>query len=133
MRLASIIPSIPERILSAFAESGIKTDSDLLFTSGTAADIFLKLPPECPITLREVQETIESVITSTSAPIFRGDRYLELDSERRDNLCRNELNSGVPLLDELVNGFGNYHVLEISGDKGSSKTVRKPTLQTSEG
>ena len=43
MRLASVVPSLPENILSALSECGIKTDTELLFTSGSASDIFLKL------------------------------------------------------------------------------------------
>lgn len=124
MRLASVVPPIPEGILSALAECGIKTDSDLLFTSGTASDIFLKLPSDCPITLREIQDTIANVITQNSAPIYRGDKFLELETERREKVIGDELNSGVPKLDELVNGFGSHRVLEISGNKGSGKTVR---------
>jgi len=128
MRLASIIPPLQEEILSALEQCGIKTDSDLLFNSGTAENIFIKLPSDSPITLREIQETISDVTTRTCAPVYRGDKLLTIETERRENLLLGEgLDSGVVELDRLVGCFGRYRVLEISGDTGSGKTVRIPT------
>jgi RAD51-like protein 3 len=43
----------------------------------------------------------------------------ELAKERLD------FSSGVVALDQLLDGFGNSRVIEISGDKGSGKTVRR--------
>lgn len=130
MRLSTVHPPIPSHILEALADCGINSDTDLLFTNGTPSDIFLKLPQDSPITLLEISETVDTVIAFTSAPMFRGDKFLESQNTQWEKMEESGigLNSGVKAVDELVGGFGTHKVIEISGDRGCGKTVRPFTF-----
>jgi hypothetical protein len=119
MRLAALVPTIPLDFVETLEKSGIRTDTELLF-SGTAAEIFKRLPPET-VSLHELVKYIALVTERAAAPGIRAD--ILLSQESLD--C--ELTSGVAELDRLLGGFTGSHVFEISGDKGSGKSVRATT------
>lgn len=127
MRLHSLIPTIPANLVSALEACGIKTDTDLLFFDGSNVDILAKLPPGT-VSLREFEKYASLVAEHASAPAIRGDQELAavLLRQREKSL---DISCGVQELDALVGGFGNGRVFEISGEKGSGKTVRYRNLE----
>lgn len=122
MRLHSLIPTISSHLVSALEDCGIKTDTDLLFFDGSNIDILAKLPPGI-VSLREFEEYTSLVAEHASAPATRGDQELETVLLRQDENAA-DVSCGVQELDALVGGFGGGRVFEISGEKGSGKTVR---------
>jgi len=121
MRLAALVPSIPEILVASLAQCGIRTDADLLF-SAPVFDIFRRLPPGT-VTLRDLTKYVDVVAEKLSAPGISA--AILLDQELKGEANAPDLLSGVPELDELLGGFGGRRVIEISGDKESGKTVRK--------
>lgn len=121
MRLRTVLPPLPNDLLDALEDLGIKTDADLLF-SGDAVDLWRKLPDDS-ITLQEVADLMTRVAAQQAAPMMRGDVLLQDETERCEKRASDALYSGVQALDELVGGFGQYRVLEISGDGCSGKTA----------
>lgn len=120
MRLQSLIPAIPSDFVAVLEPCGIRTDTDLLFF-GTPIDILQKLPPGT-VSLADLKTYIGLVAESASARGIRGDElYTEELQRRRD--YDTDITCGVDELDALVSGFGNGRVFEISGDRGSGKTV----------
>jgi len=122
MRLHSLVPTIPAHLVSALENCGIKTDTDILFFDGSNIDILAKLPSGI-VSLREFEEYTSLVAEHASAPATRGDQELETVLLRQyENAV--DISCGVRELDALVEGFGGGRVFEISGEKGSGKTVR---------
>ncbi|KAI0697970.1 P-loop containing nucleoside triphosphate hydrolase protein [Cytidiella melzeri] len=120
MRLVTLVPALPERLVAALENCGIRTDTDLLFNSGTAMQIYEKLPPEI-VTLAQLERYISDVAGLASAPILDG-----VDVLNQEEQCRAAFvpfSTGVPQLDELINGRNGPKVLEVSGDHGTGKTL----------
>jgi RAD51-like protein 3 len=116
MRLSSLAP-LPAALVSALAERGIRTETDLLFLNARD-DIFRKLPPGTT-SLRELTEYITLVAERSSAFHARADSLLgKPGNHDRD------IETGNPALDNLFRGMAGSNVVELSGDKGSGKTVR---------
>lgn len=122
MRLGALVPSelLPADLVLSLEKVGIRTDTDFLF-SGTPAEIFQRLPPGT-VSLHELTIYIALVTEKASAPGVCADQLLSLETDSHNN--RDEFTCGVPELDALLGGFGGSRVFEISGDKGSGKTVR---------
>ncbi|KAH9949902.1 P-loop containing nucleoside triphosphate hydrolase protein [Amylocystis lapponica] len=121
MRLQALVPPLPQTFLAALDANGIKTDGDLLF-SASPSDIFKNLPPGT-VSLHDFSNLIAHVAAGAAAPALRGDQYLAMETKRHENIFRDDMASGVPQLDQLVGGFSGPRVVEISGDRGSGKTV----------
>ena len=123
LRLNSITPSLPGDLMLALEEIGVKTDVDLLFSESTT-ELFAKLPPGI-VSLRDFNHIIAQVTKSAAAPPIRADEYLETETHLRENLfvVEDALGCDVPELDRLVGMFSTPRVFEISGDRGSGKTV----------
>ncbi|KAG2157975.1 P-loop containing nucleoside triphosphate hydrolase protein [Suillus bovinus] len=120
MRLASVIPLIPAELVTALDQScGIRTDTDLLFF-GSSLDIIKKLPLGT-VTLSDLEKFTESIAEQASVPGHRGDEILAATGRISEKHPR--VSCGVKELDELVGGFGDSRVFEISGAKGSGKTA----------
>lgn len=120
MRLESIIPSIPAELVAALNHScGIRTDTDFLFF-GSSLDIIKKLPLGT-VTLSDLEKFAELVAEKASVPGHRGDEILA--GTGRISEKHPQASCGVKELDELVGGFGDSRVFEISGAKGSGKTA----------
>jgi hypothetical protein len=111
MRL-SAITLLPTSLVSSLEQCGIRTETDLLF-SYTVVDIFQRLPPGT-VSMNDLTNYIALVTKWVAAPGVRGDELLHKSTP---------LSTGVSALDELLGGFGVSRVLEISGDKGTGKTV----------
>ena len=122
MRLKTIVPPLPDNLLTALEHRDIRTDADLLF-SGTALEIYERLPQGI-ITLAELEALVQSVISHVSTPAIRGDELLERETAMHEASPARRISCGVPALDALTNGYSGPKVLEISGDHGSGKTVR---------
>lgn len=125
MRLQSFIPAIPRDLVAALEACGIRTDTDFLF-SGTPIDILQRLPSGV-ISLADLKTYIALVTETASARGIRGDALYTEELQRQCDYDT-DLSCGVDELDALVGGFGNGRVFEISGDKGSGKTVRKTRI-----
>lgn len=123
--LQAFVPPLPQPLVSALDSVGVKTDFDLLF-SASPPDIFKKLPPGT-ISLREFNSIIIQVTQRAAASPIRGDEYLELETRRQEGQFTENALSGVLELDDLVGGFKLPRVIEISGDRGSGKTVSRAT------
>lgn len=120
MRLESVVPSIPAELVEALDHScGIRTDTDLLFF-GSSLDIIKKLPLGT-VTLSDLERFTELVAEQASVPGHRGDEILA--STERISEKHSRASCGVKELDDLVCGFGDSRVFEISGAKGSGKTA----------
>ena len=119
MRLAALVPFIPENLVTSLERCGIRTDADLLF-SAPVFDIFRSLPPGT-VTLRDLKRYVDTVAEKVSAPGISAEKLLDLEIQAQSN--DSGLQSGVPELDHLLDGFGGCRVIEISGDKQSGKTV----------
>jgi RAD51-like protein 3 len=117
MRL-TLFSCIPHNLVSSLERIGISTDSDLLFSASTA-EILQKLPPNT-VSLQDLKEYTAQITERSAVLGVRGDQLLALDDASGDGL---DLSSGVYDLDALLNGFGGSRVFEISGEKGSGKTV----------
>jgi RAD51-like protein 3 len=120
MRLESAVPSIPAELVAALDHScGIRTDTDLLFF-GSSLDIIKRLPPGT-VTLSDLEKFTQLVAEKASVPGHRGDEILA--GSRRRSGKHPQASCGVKELDELVGGFGDSRVFELSGAKGSGKTA----------
>ncbi|KAF8556211.1 P-loop containing nucleoside triphosphate hydrolase protein [Imleria badia] len=120
MRLHSLIPTIPGDIVAVLEACGIRTDADLLF-SGSPIDILQRLPPGV-VSLADLKAYTALVADNASARGIRGDALYTVELQRQ-HAYHTDLTCGVDELDALVNGFGGGRVFEISGDRGSGKTL----------
>ena len=120
-----MIPTVPSDLVAILEACGIKTDADLLF-SGTPIDILQRLPPGV-VSLADLKTYIALVAETTSARGSRGDELYTEESQRRHDYGT-IITCGVDELDALVSGFGNGRVFEISGNRGSGKTVRRTRI-----
>lgn len=119
MRLAVLVPSIPENLVETLEQCGIRTDADLLL-SAPIFDIFRRLPAGT-VTLRDLTKYADIVAEKVSAPGVSAVNLLDLELQAQKD--DPDLQSGIPELDELLGGFGGRRVIEISGEKQSGKTV----------
>ncbi|KAK0480249.1 P-loop containing nucleoside triphosphate hydrolase protein [Armillaria novae-zelandiae] len=113
MRLSALVPSISLEIVILLKNIEIVTDRDLLFHE-SALDIYEKLPRDA-LTLSRLRAFIARVAELLSAP---GICSADLPNAPHSNLL-----VGVAELDALTNGFAGSQIVEISGDRGSGKTV----------
>ncbi|EGN98950.1 hypothetical protein SERLA73DRAFT_108166 [Serpula lacrymans var. lacrymans S7.3] len=123
MRLRSLVPNtLPAAFVDALVSCGIRTDADLLF-SGSPIDILSKLPLNV-VSLADLKKYIETVAEKASAPGIRADDMLakELESST-NNVDSDTFATGIHELDQLVNSFEPSRVYEITGNRGSGKTV----------
>ncbi|KAF8072080.1 P-loop containing nucleoside triphosphate hydrolase protein [Lyophyllum atratum] len=118
MRLAALVPSLPTELVSCLDRNGIRTDTDLLFRP--TAEVY-RLLPHGTIALSDLEETISRVRELASAPGISGADMLKLELQADSRAP--VLSSGVEGLDQLLGGFGQRRVIEISGDKQSGKTT----------
>ena len=120
MRLSNLIPSIPANVVACLEVQGIRTDTDLLFST-TIFDIYKRLPAGTA-TLEELSEYTTIAAEIGAAPGMSGHELLLLENANRDG----QLRTGNEELDEFLRGLDARWVVELSGDKGSGKSVRLP-------
>ncbi|KDR78987.1 hypothetical protein GALMADRAFT_244701 [Galerina marginata CBS 339.88] len=119
MRLSSLVPSIPANLVAALEASGIRTEGDLLFSASTF-DIYRRLPANI-VTLQELIDYTAAVAELCSAPGLSGRELYRLEELALTK--KFEFLSGNEELDTFLLGLGGKRVIEISGDKGSGKSV----------
>lgn len=105
-------------VIAHLENSGFRTDLDVLFTP--AFDIFTALPPKT-LSLQDVAELILLVEELASADAVPANELLLMDNLAREQDF--DLSTGDLLLDANFLGLGGRTVIEISGDRGSGKTV----------
>ncbi|KAF7794511.1 hypothetical protein EIP86_005645 [Pleurotus ostreatoroseus] len=120
MRLRTISPSLPDELLEALEACDIKTDVELLF-SMTPMEIYRKISPTS-IPLADLIAEVDRVAATAAAPAICTEDILERETTRHD-APSTEYSSGIPELDGLVAGFADPKLIEVSGDKGSCKTL----------
>lgn len=120
MRLSNLIPSIPANVVACLEVQGIRTDTDLLFST-TIFDIYKRLPAGTA-TLEELSEYTTIAAEIGAAPGMSGHELLLLENANGDG----QLRTGNEELDEFLRGLDARWVVELSGDKGSGKSVRLP-------
>ena len=120
MRLSNLIPSIPANVVACLEVQGIRTDTELLFST-TIFDIYKRLPAGTA-TLEELSEYTTIAAEIGAAPGMSGHELLLLENANRDG----QLRTGNEELDEFLRGLDARWVVELSGDKGSGKSVRLP-------
>ena len=79
--------------------------------------------PVGTVTLAKLTATMDAVVQYAAAPVISGDKLLGQVERQMAETSAQELTCGIPQLDELTGGFGASKVIEISGDRGSGKTV----------
>jgi len=120
MRLSNLVPSIPADLVASLEAIGVRTEIDLLFSASTF-EIYKRLPANT-IALQELIDFTSLAAELCAAPGMSANEALRLEKESLtgdDELC-----SGVEEVDEILRGLGRRRVIELSGDKGSGKTVR---------
>lgn len=119
MRLSNLAPSIPATVLACLEAQGIRTDIDLLFSASTL-DIFKRLPAGTA-TLEELADYTALAAEMGAASSVSGYDLLLEEQARSKN---SELHTGNRELDAFLSGLDGRCVIEMSGDKGSGKSVR---------
>jgi RAD51-like protein 3 len=119
--LSTIIPPLPETLVTNLSALNIRTAPDFIFVS--PAELLRRLPPGS-ITFQELKHHIVHVTQAFAGPAITGDKLIE----ELDALAHLEpVRSGLPALDDSVGGnFGGAsggRVIEISGPSASGKTV----------
>jgi RAD51-like protein 3 len=84
--------------------------------------VYYRLLPTT-LSLREFIAYILLATEKAAAPADRADELLAVHAQELVQLGAQGVSSGIPSLDKLLN-FGATRVVEISGDRGSGKTVR---------
>ena len=125
MRLVNLVPSISTELVAHLEDIGIRTESDLLF-SASPLEILSRLPTG-KVSLEELESVIDSVTELCAAPGVSALELSGVEAQARrahdDNL---ELCSGNDDIDRLLRGLGSRKLIQISGDRGSGKSVRSP-------
>jgi len=120
MRLSNMVPSVFADLVVALESIQIRTETDLLF-SAPLADIHKRLPA-ATVSLQMLIELVELVTELCAAS---GQSSLDLlDLDEQCTAQGKELSCGNQGVDVLLRGLCGRKVIEISGDKGSGKTVR---------
>jgi len=100
-------------------QSGIKTSEELLFTSSTSEQ-YARLE-HGSMTFVEFASLKEEVMKFLGAPGITGDEAYMLAKDEEDSRYKGYC--GVPALDQLLDGFGQYGVIEIAGGRETCKTL----------
>ena len=127
-RLQQFSPPLQIELVNALNDIGVKTDTALLLFDDPT-NIFRRLPPELGVSLLDFQRAVEKVVELAAAPSTFGDKLLEKEEKRDEDIFVDDMLVGVPELDALLGGFNPPKVIEVSGDKGSGKTVCLSQIQ----
>ena len=126
MRLSSLIPEISAESVRHLEASGIRTDSDLLFTP--LLELYKKLEPNTH-SLQDLARLCATVTELCAAPVTLATDLLE--SENHASARDIELAVGDEAVDDLLRGLGGPRLVEISGDRATGKSVRLSTTNLS--
>lgn len=120
MRLANLVPSISAELVASLDAIGIRTESDLLF-SAKPWEILKRLPPNT-VSLSDLETAIDIVAELSAAPGVSCFDLFALEAARRGRDTQ-PLVSGNDNVDRILSGLGRRKLIQISGDKGSGKSV----------
>jgi len=119
MRLSNLVPSLPISLVASLEAIGIRTEVDLLFSAPTF-DIFRRLPAGT-VTLQELVDYSSLAAELCAAPgVSAYEVFMKEEAASANDV---ELRSGNFELDTLLQGLGSRKVIEVSGDRGSGKSV----------
>jgi RAD51-like protein 3 len=119
MRLSNLVPSLPASLVASLEANGIRTEVDLLFSAPTF-DIFRRLPAGT-VTLQELIDYTSLAAELCAAPgVSAHEVFMNEEAASATDV---ELRSGNLELDTLLQGLGRRKVIEVSGDRGSGKSV----------
>ncbi|KAJ4467516.1 P-loop containing nucleoside triphosphate hydrolase protein [Lentinula lateritia] len=117
MLLKALPPNIlPDGLAAQLASLGISTSTDLIFSSTSLLEIYMRLPSKS-ISFTDFEACIDSISEKLAAP---GLEAAKLDHETRLDFKMETLSS---LDNYLGGGLPCKRIIEISGDKGSGKSV----------
>ncbi|KZT57683.1 hypothetical protein CALCODRAFT_483008 [Calocera cornea HHB12733] len=125
MRLRAVLISLSKGDLDycdyadILEQSGLKTTDDLLFTSSTSEQ-YARLE-HGSMSFTEFASLKEEVTKFMGAPGLTGDVAYMLEKETVSSRYKGY--TGVPELDQLLDGFGHYGVIEIAGGRETCKTL----------
>ncbi|RDX56980.1 P-loop containing nucleoside triphosphate hydrolase protein [Lentinus brumalis] len=122
MRIQQLVPPLGSELADALQQIGIKTDTDLLLAHDPLT-IFAKLPAGHGVTLQQFRDLLAQVLELAAAPSVYGDKLLEQEMKRQEDIYADDMLLGVPEVDALLGGFNPPRVIELSGDSGSGKTA----------
>ncbi|KAI1797084.1 P-loop containing nucleoside triphosphate hydrolase protein [Ganoderma leucocontextum] len=122
MRLQNCVPPLKHEVVQALQDIDVKTDTDLLLADDPI-NIFTKLPPGHGISLKDFNQIVAQVAEIAAAVPVYGDKLLDRESNRKEEIFLDDMLVGLPDLDALLGGFGPPRIIEISGDAGSGKTA----------
>ena len=121
MRLASLVPSISAELVAGLDAVGIRTESDLLFSVQDPREILRRLPPDS-FSLGDLETAIDIVAELSAAPGMSCFDLLALEAPTRGRDTQ-PLVTGNDNADRILSGLGRRRLIQISGDKGSGKSV----------
>lgn len=127
MRIQQLVPPLSAELAQALQDIGIKTDTDLLLAHDPLTT-FAKLPTGHGVSLRQFRDVLAQVAELASAPPIYGDKLLEQEMKRQEDVYVEDMLLGVPAIDALLGGFNPPRVIELSGDAGSGKTVSRTRI-----
>ncbi|KAI0649543.1 P-loop containing nucleoside triphosphate hydrolase protein [Trametes meyenii] len=121
MRLQQFSPPIQPEIVGALQAIGIKTDTDLLL-SDDPTNIFRRLPSDVGINLLDFRRAVAEAVALASATPEYGEKILETEEQRQEEIYINDMTLGVPEVDALLGNFSPPRIIELSGESSSGKT-----------
>ena len=122
MRLQNCVPPLTPEVVQALQGIGVNTDIDLLLADDPI-NVFTKLPPGHGISLKDFNLIVAQVAELAAATPVYGDKLFERETKRKEDVFSEGLLVGLPDIDAILGGFGSHRIVELSGDKGSGKTV----------
>ena len=121
MRLANLVPSISAELVTAFNTLEIRTETDLLF-SATPHELLNRLPPET-VSLEDLEAAINTVAELSAASGVSCFNLSTLEAGPSGSDAPAPLVSGNECIDRILSGLGRHKIIQLSGDKGSGKSV----------
>jgi len=121
MRLANLVPSISAELVTALNTLEIRTENDLLF-SATPYELLNRLPPET-VSLEDLEAAIVTVAELSAASGDSCFDLLTLEAGPSGSDAPTPLVSGNENIDRILSGLGRHKIIQLSGDKGSGKSV----------
>ena len=121
MRLRTVLSGESLPILEALEGCNVKTDEDLCCTQAELVAIFQRCPPGS-LTFSDLERVHARVIDHLAAPGITGRSLMGKAQGRSEWKQRPGWTTGFLGLDESL-GWGGVGLVELSGDKGTMKTV----------
>ena len=122
MRLRALLADEPRSVLEALESSNIKTDEDFLCSESNLLSIYRRIPPNS-LSYAHLERLRERVLDAMADPGCTAAEMLE-KTEARTRWKTDMERLPLPLMDVLLRSM-EIGIVEVSGGKGSMKSVRK--------